>query len=86
MRLPCDSENNGRSSVASSIICPEGSVYYTSETGDTFVDPRLGTVPSGYVRIGQKTLYDINTAKDATIKLQGQSTELKTAFAGEKSP
>ena len=28
--------------------------------------------------------YDINTAKDATIKLQGQSTELKTAFAGEK--
>ena len=77
-------KNNGRSSVASSIICPEGSVYYTSETGDTFVDPRLGTVPSGYVRIGQKTLYDINTAKDATIKLQGQSTELKTAFAGEK--
>ena len=77
-------KNNGRSSVASSIICPEGSVYYTSETDDTFVDPRLGTVPSGYVRIGQKTLYDINTAKDATIKLQGQSTELKTAFAGEK--
>ena len=77
-------KNNGRSSVASSIICPEGSVYYTSETDDTFVDPRLGTVPSGYVRIGQKTLYDIDTAEDATIKLQGQSTELKTAFAGEK--
>ena len=81
---PVTLKNNGRSSVASSISCPEGSVYYTSETGDTFVDPRLGTVPSGYVRIGQKTLYDINTAKDATIKLQGQSTELKTAFAGEK--
>ena len=77
-------KNNGRSSVASSIICPEGSVYYTSETDDTFVDPRLGTVPSGYVRIGQKTLYNINTAEDAAIKLQGQNTELKTAFAGEK--
>ena len=77
-------KNNGRSSVASSIICPEGSVYYTSETDDTFVDPRLGTVPSGYVRIGQKTLYDIDTAEDATIKLQGKSTELKTAFAGEE--
>ena len=77
-------KNNGRSSVASSIICPEGSVYYTSETGDTFVDPRLGTVPSGYVRIEPKMRYNINTAKDATIKLQGQSTELKTAFAGEK--
>ena len=77
-------KNNGRSSVASSIICPEGSVYYTSETDDTFVDPRLGTVPSGYVRIGQKTLYDINTAEDAAIKLQGQRTELKTAFAGEE--
>ena len=81
---PVTLKNNGRSSVASSISCPEGSVYYTSETGDTFVDPRLGTVPSGYVRIGQKTLYDINTAEDAAIKLQGQSTELKTAFAGEK--
>ena len=77
-------KNNGRSSVASSIICPEGSVYYTSETGDTFVDPRLGTVPSGYVRIAPKMRYNINTAKDATIKLQGQSTELKTAFAGEE--
>ena len=77
-------KNNGRSSVASSIICPEGSVYYTSETGDTFVDPRLGTVPSGYVRIEPKMRYNINTEKDATIKLQGQSTELKTAFAGEK--
>lgn len=77
-------KNNGRSSVASSIICPEGSVYYTSETDDTFVDPRLGTVPSGYVRIEPKMRYNINTAKDATIKLQGQSTELKTAFAGEK--
>ena len=77
-------KNNGRSSVASSIICPEGSVYYTSETGDTFVDPRLGNVPSGYVRIEPKMRYNINTAKDATIKLQGQSTELKTAFAGEK--
>ena len=77
-------KNNGRSSVASSIICPEGSVYYTSETDDTFVDPRLGTVPSGYVRIAPKMRYDINTAKDAAIKLQGQSTELKTAFAGEK--
>ena len=77
-------KNNGRSSVASSIICPEGSVYYTSETGDTFVDPRLGTVPSGYVRIEPKMRYNINTAKDATIKLQEQSTELKTAFAGEK--
>ena len=81
---PVTLKNNGRSSVASSISCPEGSVYYTSETGDTFVDPRLGTVPSGYVRIGQKTLYDINTAEDAAIKLQGQSTELKTAFAGEE--
>ena len=77
-------KNNGRSSVASSIICPEGSVYYTSETDDTFVDPRLGTVPSGYVRIAPKMRYDINTAKDAAIKLQGQSTELKTAFAGEE--
>ena len=77
-------KNNGRSSVASSIICPEGSVYYTSETDDTFVDPRLGTVPSGYVRIAPKMRYDINTAEDAAIKLQGQNTELKTAFAGEE--
>ena len=77
-------KNNGRSSVASSIICPEGSVYYTSETDDTFVDPRLGTVPSGYVRIAPKMRYNIYTAEDATIKLQGQNTELKTAFAGEK--
>ncbi|MFR2124690.1 MAG: InlB B-repeat-containing protein [Faecalibacterium sp.] len=28
--------------------------------------------------------YNINTAEDAAIKLQGQNTELKTAFAGEK--
>lgn len=37
-----------------------------------------------YVRIAPKMRYDINTAEDAAIKLQGQSTELKTAFAGEE--
>ena len=63
-------------------------VYYTSDAPDaTPTDAGTGTIPAdtvNYLRIAPKMRYDINTAKDATIKLQGQSTELKTAFAGEE--
>ena len=63
-------------------------VYYTSEAPDaTPTDAGTGTIPAtmvNYLRIAPKMRYNINTAKDATIKLQGQSTELKTAFAGEE--
>ena len=51
------------------------------------VDPNVTSIPAEtakYVRIAPKMRYNIYTAEDATIKLQGQSTELKTAFAGEK--
>ena len=63
-------------------------VYYTSNAADAKpTDAGTGTIPAStvnYLRIAPKMRYNINTAKDATIKLQGQSTELKTAFAGEK--
>ena len=63
-------------------------VYYTSDAPDaTPTDAGTGTIPAttvNYLRIAPKMRYNINTAKDATIKLQGQSTELKTAFAGEE--
>ena len=63
-------------------------VYYTSDAPDaTPTDAGTGTIPAttvNYLRIAPKMRYNINTEKDATIKLQGQSTELKTAFAGEE--
>ncbi len=63
-------------------------VYYTSNAADaTSTDAGTGTIPAStvnYLRIAPKMRYNIYTAEDATIKLQGQSTELKTAFAGEK--
>ena len=76
---------NGR--IAQSITYAGDYVYYTSDTADTAIDPNVMPIPvetAKYVRIAPKMRYDINTAKDATIKLQGQSTELKTAFAGEE--
>lgn len=63
-------------------------VYYTSNAPDaTPTDAGTGTIPArtkNYLRIAPKMRYNINTAEDAAIKLQGQNTELKTAFAGEK--
>ena len=63
-------------------------VYYTSNAADaTPKDAGTGTIPAStvnYLRIAPKMRYNINTAEDAAIKLQGQNTELKTAFAGEK--
>ena len=76
---------NGR--IAHSITYAGDYGYYTDDTADTAIDPNVMPIPvetAKYVRIAPKMRYDINTAKDATIKLQGQSTELKTAFAGEK--
>ena len=76
---------NGR--IAQSITYAGDYGYYTDDTADTAIDPKVMPIPvetAKYVRIAPKMRYDINTAKDATIKLQGQSTELKTAFAGEK--
>ena len=76
---------NGR--IAQSITYAGDYVYYTSDTADTAIDPNVTSIPvetAKYVRIAPKMRYDINTAEDAAIKLQGQSTELKTAFAGEK--
>ena len=76
---------NGR--IAQSITYAGDYGYYTDDTADTAIDPNVMPIPvetAKYVRIAPKMRYDINTAKDATIKLQGQSTELKTAFAGEK--
>ena len=76
---------NGR--IAQSITYAGDYGYYTDDTADTAIDPNVMPIPvetAKYVRIAPKMRYNINTAEDATIKLQGQSTELKTAFAGEK--
>ena len=76
---------NGR--IAQSITYAGDYVYYTSDTADTAIDPKVMPIPvetAKYVHIAPKMRYNINTAEDAAIKLQGQSTELKTAFAGEE--
>ena len=76
---------NGR--IAQSITYAGDYGYYTDDTADTAIDPNVMPIPAEtakYVRIEPKMRYNINTAEDAAIKLQGQSTELKTAFAGEK--
>ena len=76
---------NGR--IAQSITYAGDYVYYTDDTADTAIDPNVMPIPvetAKYVRIAPKMRYDINTAEDAAIKLQGQSTKLKTAFAGEE--
>ena len=76
---------NGR--IAQSITYAGDYGYYTDDTADTAIDPNVMPIPvetAKYVRIAPKMRYNINTAEDATIKLQGQSTELKTAFAGEE--
>lgn len=76
---------NGR--IAQSITYAGDYGYYTDDTADTAIDPNVMPIPvetAKYVRIAPKMRYNINTAEDATIKLQGQNTELKTAFAGEK--
>ena len=76
---------NGR--IAQSITYAGDYVYYTDDTADTAIDPNVMPIPvetAKYVRIAPKMRYNINTAEDAAIKLQGQNTELKTAFAGEK--
>ena len=76
---------NGR--IAQSITYAGDYGYYTDDTADTAIDPNVMPIPvetAKYVRIEPKMRYNINTAEDAAIKLQGQSTELKTAFAGEK--
>ena len=85
---PAIFKNNQNGGIAKSITYAGDYVYYTSDATDAeAVDPNVTSIPAEtakYVRIAPKMRYDINTAKDATIKLQGQSTELKTAFAGEK--
>ena len=76
---------NGR--IAQSITYAGDYGYYTDDTADTAIDPNVMPIPvetAKYVRIAPKMRYNINTAEDAAIKLQGQNTELKTAFAGEK--
>ena len=76
---------NGR--IAQSITYAGHYGYYTDDTADTAIDPNVMPIPvetAKYVRIAPKMRYNIYTAEDAAIKLQGQSTELKTAFAGEK--
>ena len=77
---------NGR--IAQSITYAGDYVYYTSDATDAeAIDPNVMPIPvetAKYVRIAPKMRYNINTAEDAAIKLQGQNTELKTAFAGEK--
>ena len=85
---PATFKNNQNDGIAKSITYAGDYVYYTSDATDAeAVDPNVTSIPAEtakYVRIAPKMRYDINTAEDATIKLQGQSTELKTAFAGEK--
>lgn len=84
---PATFKNNQNGRIAQSITYAGDYGYYTDDTADTAIDPNVMPIPvetAKYVRIAPKMRYDINTAKDATIKLQGQSTELKTAFAGEK--
>lgn len=80
-------KNNQNGGIAKSITYAGNYVYYTSDADAEAVDPNVMPIPvetAKYVRIAPKMRYDINTAEDAAIKLQGQSTELKTAFAGEK--
>ena len=85
---PATFKNNKNGGIARSITYAGDYVYYTSDAADAeAVDPNVTSIPAKtakYVRIAPKMRYNIYTAEDATIKLQGQSTELKTAFAGEK--
>ena len=85
---PATFKNNQNDGIAKSITYAGDYVYYTSNATDAeAVDPNVTSIPAEtakYVRIAPKKRYDINTAEDAAIKLQGQSTELKTAFAGEE--
>ena len=85
---PATFKNNQNGGIAKSITYAGDYVYYTSAAADAeAVDPNVTSIPAKtakYVRIAPKMRYNINTAEDAAIKLQGQNTELKTAFAGEK--
>lgn len=85
---PATFKNNQNGGIAKSITYAGDYVYYTSDATDAeAVDPNVTSIPAEtakYVRIAPKMRYNIYTAEDATIKLQGQSTELKNAFAGEK--
>ncbi len=85
---PATFKNNQNGGIAKSITYAGDYVYYTSDAEDAeAVDPNVTSIPAKtakYVRIAPKMRYNINTAEDAAIKLQGQNTELKTAFAGEK--
>ena len=85
---PATFKNNQNGGIAKSITYAGDYVYYTSGAADAeAVDPNVTSIPAKtakYVRIAPKMRYNINTAEDAAIKLQGQNTELKTAFAGEK--
>ena len=85
---PATFKNNQNGGIAKSITYAGNYVYYTSDAADAeAVDPNVTSIPAKtakYVRIAPKMRYNINTAEDAAIKLQGQSTELKTAFAGEE--
>ena len=84
---PATFKNNQNGGIARSITYAGDYVYYTDDTADTAIDPNVMPIPvetAKYVRIAPKMRYNINTAEDAAIKLQGQNTELKTAFAGEK--
>ena len=81
-------KKNQNGGIAKSITYAGDYGYYTDDTADAeAVDPNVIPIPvetAKYVRIAPKMRYDINTAEDAAIKLQGQNTELKTAFAGEE--
>ena len=85
---PATFKNNQNGGIAKSITYAGDYVYYTSDATDAeAVDPNVTSIPAEtakHVCIAPKMRYDINTAEDAAIKLQGQNTELKTAFAGEK--
>ena len=85
---PATFKNNQNGGIAKSITYDGDYVYYTSDATDAeAVDPNVTSIPAEtakYVCIAPKMRYNINTAEDAAIKLQGQNTELKTAFAGEK--
>ena len=85
---PATFKNNQNGGIAKSITYAGDYVYYTSDATDAeAVDPNVTSIPAEtakYVCIAPKMRYNINTAEDAAIKLQGQNTELKTAFAGEE--
>ena len=85
---PATFKNNQNGGITKSITYAGEYVYYTSDAADAeAVDPNVTSIPAKtakYVRIAPKMRYNINTAEDAAIKLQGQNTELKTAFAGEE--